>query len=265
LLALTFAVPALLMGCNGDDPKQYSPPVDRLGSELTFEETSGLVSTEAENFTANTAQGSHNWTLTSASGASGGNVMIASPNNGAANNTGYTTTSPRLDYQVTFAQSGTYQVWVRGRDTGTSVGNNDSVHVGLDGVATSTSDRISSFTTTLGWSHVDLERAAQIRLVRGVGEPIRFRRHEPVEEGGDLGRRDRAGELLDDLAVLECLDRRNPLHAETLRELLVGVEVGHDEGDVIAARAGRRVERGAGLAGRPPPDGPKYDHHRHLA
>ena len=73
------------------------------------------------------------------------------------NNTGYTTASPRLNFDVTFSQAGTYQVWVRGRAGGSVAADSDSVHVGLDGVAVASADRISTFTATFGWSRSTLD------------------------------------------------------------------------------------------------------------
>ena len=101
---------------------------------------------EAENFTTNTAQGGKTWTAQTTSSPSGGAALIATPDTGAANNTGYTTTSPRLNFDVTFTQTGTYQVWVRGRAGGSVAADSDSVHVGLDGAAVASADRISTFT-----------------------------------------------------------------------------------------------------------------------
>ena len=52
---------------------------------------------------------------------------------------------------------------------------------------------------------------------RRLGQPVGLGGHELVEERLDLGRRDRAGELGDDLAVAEGLDRGNPADVEALR------------------------------------------------
>ena len=120
------------------------------GTSAGFQQdpATGLVAMEAENFDTNTAQGGHSWTLFPSGTASGGNGMEATPNNGTNNNTGYETSSPRLDYLVNFAQVGTHYVWVRGQGP---VNTDDSLHVGLNGAGQSTSDRISGFSRT-GWS-----------------------------------------------------------------------------------------------------------------
>ena len=67
----------------------------------------------------------------------------------------------------------------------------------------------------------------------------------PVEEALDLRRRQRADELVDDLAVLERLDGRDRLDPEGLREARVGVGVDLDELD-LAVALGRRPSRSPG-------------------
>ena len=125
-----------------------APPAPPANAFLQDSAT-GLISLEGEHFHTNTAQGSHTWTVGPITGASGGEAVEATPNQGTNNNTGYTTASPRLDFAVYFAHTGTHYVWVRG--IGAS-GRDDSVHVGVDGQATASSARISSFGTTWTWS-----------------------------------------------------------------------------------------------------------------
>jgi regulation of enolase protein 1 (concanavalin A-like superfamily) len=125
----------------------------------------GLLVMEAENFQGNVAQGGHTWDATTPSGASG-SARVANPNIGVNNDTGYTTNSPRLDYRVYFAKAGTHQVWVRG--IGAS-GSDDSCHVGLDGAATASSDRISSFFTTWTWSRDTMDGVAATISIAAPG------------------------------------------------------------------------------------------------
>jgi RHS repeat-associated protein len=116
-----------------------------------FEQDSGaqgIVSMEAENFHAHTPQGTKSWEIVYQSGQSGSAALQALPNTGVNNDTGYTTTSPRLDYQINFTKTGTHYVWIRG--IGLS-GNDDSLHAGLDGQALSTADRITEFGTSWLW------------------------------------------------------------------------------------------------------------------
>jgi hypothetical protein len=121
-----------------------------------FLESGGQVTIEAEHFMTNTGRASHNWVVTNNTGASGGQVMSANPNNGANINTGYVTGSPQLDYRVNFLTTGTYQVWVRG--IGPS-GDDDSVHSGIDGTGPASADRLSGFTTALSWRKTTLDGA----------------------------------------------------------------------------------------------------------
>jgi glucose/arabinose dehydrogenase len=125
----------------------------------------GLLVMEAESFHGNVAQGGHTWDAVTPSGASG-SARVANPNSGVNNDTGYTTNSPRLDYRVYFAKAGTHQVWVRGMGAG---GSDDSCHVGLDGAATASSDRLSSFFTTWTWSRDTMDGVAATINVAAPG------------------------------------------------------------------------------------------------
>jgi len=108
----------------------------------------GIVSMEAESFDSKLDQGGHTWSPITPAGSSG-SALLASPNTGVNNDTGYTTNSPRLDYKINFVKTGMHHVWIRGIG---ATGSDDSCHIGLDGAALTTSDRISSFGTTWTWS-----------------------------------------------------------------------------------------------------------------
>jgi len=115
----------------------------------------GIVSMEAENYDYYTQQGTHSWVaVTTPSGYTGSAAMNTTPNNGTNNNTGYTTGSPQLDFEVNFVKTGTHYVWIRGYGPS---GSDDSIHVGLGGSAISTSDRISTFTTSYTWSKATMD------------------------------------------------------------------------------------------------------------
>jgi beta-glucosidase len=158
---------SLLAGCARDDANS----IESVRSELVgdFSESGGQVVMEAEHFTGNTPQGGHSWLLQSDANASGGQAMRTDPDNGAAVDTGYVTGSPRLDYRVSFATTGTYQVWVRGRAGGASAGNSDSVHAGLDGAAIASADRIASFTASFGWSKSTMDGPVATLVVSTTG------------------------------------------------------------------------------------------------
>ena len=123
-----------------------------------FQQTNpdGLVVIEAESFQTNTAQGGHSWTsVTTPAGFSGTAAMSVTPDNGGFQDTGtFVANSPRLDFKVNFIATGTHYVWVRGYGPD---GNSDSVHVGLDGAAVATSDRISGFGAAYSWHKTTMD------------------------------------------------------------------------------------------------------------
>ncbi len=118
-----------------------------------FQESAGQVVIEAEHFDAMIARGGKLWAAESnTAGYSGVGSMTALPNTNVGIDTGYATTSPELQYRVTFATTGTYYIWIRG--AGPSA-NDDSIHAGLDGTAPASADRISgpSWVPGFGWAN----------------------------------------------------------------------------------------------------------------
>jgi lysophospholipase L1-like esterase len=126
----------------------------------------GLVTLEAEAFDAHIQQGGHSWADSFPLNYSGTGALQATPNIGTNNNTGYVTSSPRLDYEINFVKTGVHYVWVRGLGATLS---DDSLHLGLDGAALSTSDRISNFSTILSWSNTQMGGAVVTINVPSVG------------------------------------------------------------------------------------------------
>ncbi len=116
---------------------------------LPFLESGGQVVMEAENFHDYIPRANHTWTPISNGNASGGQLLRAEPNVNLNMNTGYVTGSPELRYEVNFTTTGTYYVWVRGIGP---TQDDDSCHVGIDGTGPGSSDRISSFSSSLSWS-----------------------------------------------------------------------------------------------------------------
>src|SRR5678816_3339092 len=104
---------SLLVACRSGGGEGLATARSQLVGD--FLESGGQVVIEAEHFSANTSQGGHSWLLQSDANASGAQALRSDPDNGATVNTGYVTGSPRLDYRILFATTGTYQVWVRGR------------------------------------------------------------------------------------------------------------------------------------------------------
>lgn len=159
------------MACNGSETCSTCPGDCGACPPQTgpFLESGGMVVMEAESFAAAVAQGGHSWTSDTTGTPSGGQARRATPNNGVARDTNYVTMSPRLDFPVSFTQTGTYQVWVRGRDPGPTVGSNDSVHAGLDGAAVTSADRMNGWTSSFSWRRSTLDGANATLQVTTAG------------------------------------------------------------------------------------------------
>lgn len=123
----------------------------------------GNLVLDAEHFTRRAAAyDGYQWEAVSPSGSVGEGAMEIAE--GAGNNypVDYATDSARLDYDIEFTQAGTYYVWVRGFAVD---GGADTLHVGLDGVAFSTGEKLRM--TTLGswvWSKSQLGTGRKITL-----------------------------------------------------------------------------------------------------
>jgi hypothetical protein len=126
----------------------------------------GVVSIEVENFDASVSQGGHDWVAVYPPGFSGAAAMQAQPDIGTNNDSGYVSTSPRLDFAVNFVHTGIHYVWVRGLGADNGA---DSVHVGLDGKQSATSDRMSSFSPNWTWSNQTKDRAVARVYVATTG------------------------------------------------------------------------------------------------
>lgn len=104
---------------------------------------------DADSF--NSRYGSTGWRVTDAAGDTG-EGSITTSNWWRRLDRHFTKRSPQATYTVNFAQAGTYYVWIRGSapDTGSN-----SVHVGLNGQAISSADRISLDTTdgSFAWTN----------------------------------------------------------------------------------------------------------------
>lgn len=131
-----------------------------------FVESGGLVSIEAEHYSATVSRASHSWSVAADGNASGGSLVTASPNNNTNINTGYTTGSPELDFQVQFTTTGTYYVWLRGSG---ATADDDSAHAGIDGTGPASADRISSFGSSLTWSKSTMDGPVATIVVSSPG------------------------------------------------------------------------------------------------
>lgn len=115
-----------------------------------------LVAIEAEHFHQRHRPGIHNWEPDYQAGFASGAALRALPDNG----TEYIDTNfaPRLDYNVDFDLPGTYYVWIRGYSMDE---NDDSVHLGVDGTAYGSADRITfNARNTWVWSGRSFDNSA---------------------------------------------------------------------------------------------------------
>jgi galactose oxidase len=111
--------------------------------------TNALATAEIESYDHLAIQGGKSWTTVFSNGFAGVRALQALPNTGAATDTNYVTGAPRLDFRINFKHTGTHYVWVRGWG---ATGNDDSCHVGLDGAAVASADRVSGFTNGWTWT-----------------------------------------------------------------------------------------------------------------
>jgi hypothetical protein len=133
--------------------------------------SNGIVSIDAAKCSANLSGRTHKWKKVKPSDHTGSGAMQAIPDSGKIYKLrSDTTDSPRLDYKVNFTQTGTYYVQVRGK--GKFRGR--SLHMGLNGVALATADRIAYFSGN-DWIYsgktLNNKAAATIKIPKG-GEGI---------------------------------------------------------------------------------------------
>lgn len=127
------------------DPFQQDPGAD------------GIVSMEAENFDRNVkGPDGDEWILVGPTGGFTGTAGMQAPNGNGGHDTGYAANSERLDYEINFVKTGTHYVWILAYG---ETGSDDSCHVGLDGVETPLSDRMSGWSASYRWRNERYERA----------------------------------------------------------------------------------------------------------
>jgi len=142
-----------------------SPPVTGAFRQST--EANGIVSIEAEHFHNKTSASGHNWNqVTTPAGFSDAGAMRAEPDNGAEIESGYVSSSPRVDFSVRFVKTGRHYIWVRTYATG---GDDDSCHAGLGGTAPKSAQRISKLPAMRQW--VWTSTAGSYRATVDVSNP----------------------------------------------------------------------------------------------
>lgn len=111
--------------------------------KLFVENKDGQIVIEAEHHHAKTDKDPIKWVaVKEPAGFSGEGAMEAKPNEDVNANDDFVSLSPRMDYKVKFAKAGRYRVWVRGWGRGES---DNSCHVGLNGKAVDSADRVGEF------------------------------------------------------------------------------------------------------------------------
>jgi len=155
---------------NGDAPTAVHERFTQSeqAASNAFLEQGGQVVIEAEHYDGHISRGGKAWVLhTDHAGYLGSGAMVAEPDTGSLINRGYQATSPELQYQVQFTTPGTYYVWVR---AWADDDNDNSVHVGLDGQAVASADRVST-NHYGGWVWFDstMDGAAAMLVVTSAG------------------------------------------------------------------------------------------------
>ena len=126
-----------------------TPAAPPAGPAAFLPDATGLVTFEAENADANISKSGLTWSPTAALPGASGTALEAGPNTGQKFDGDYVANAPRLDFNVNFARTGTYYLWVRGNGP---TDNDDSVHAGLNGQAVSSADRIALGHDGWNWS-----------------------------------------------------------------------------------------------------------------
>ncbi|MEM6391362.1 MAG: endo-1,4-beta-xylanase [Planctomycetota bacterium] len=145
-----------------DGLRDAPAPTIRGGAFQQQNNFNGVVSIEAENYDNVRSAGGDSWVLQS--GGSDGLHMEAGPDNDTFRNTNYVDNSPRLDFRVDFKKTGVHYVWVRGRAGGSGVGSSDSVHVGLNGNAVGSSDRLTGWGPGFGWENRTMDNNSRATI-----------------------------------------------------------------------------------------------------
>jgi phospholipase/lecithinase/hemolysin len=143
-------------------PDPVSNPAPTAGAFLQPSLSGRRVVLEAERFHLNAPAGRHRWVTRTDDTAIGSRAMRAIPNDGIRKEIGQRSRSPRLDYRIRFRRAGEYYVWIRGK---APTAADDSLHVGLDLKAPTTSDRITGFGRGWTWSRATQDGpVARIRI-----------------------------------------------------------------------------------------------------
>lgn len=136
---------------------------------LPFQEFGGSLVIEAEHPYAKLAGIAQDWLFEQAiTGYSGDGYFFADPDSNSTYNdpSQYLVKSPELRYEIQIENTGTYYVWVRAY---AAEGKSDSVHVGLDGLASDTADRMYfKDKSVFSWSNKTMDLDTEGRSLRAT-------------------------------------------------------------------------------------------------
>jgi hypothetical protein len=121
----------------------YLLQLDESDARVLRQDAGGLVSLRRPSARHAT---SHAW-------VDAGGSWVATPNTGAQLDPGL---GPRLDYHVRFRKSGTHYVHARGRG---ATASDNSVHLGLNGRTSSSTERVGSFPAEWRWMSTTMDGA----------------------------------------------------------------------------------------------------------
>ncbi len=113
---------------------------DSTGSYMQSNDSQGLVTMEAENYSTKTDSDNHDWVDVYQPGGQGGPGAVgALPDIGERIKEGYESSSPALHFNVNFTKTGPHYIWLRGY----CEGNDNSAHAGLNGIGSRSSHNIT--------------------------------------------------------------------------------------------------------------------------
>ena len=136
------------------------------------QEADGIVCLEAEDYDTSLPQGGHSWTVISETGAAEGKCLQALPNDGVEKDKKFARydplqDAPKLDYRINFTRKGNYHVWIRAKGNK----SDNAVHVGIDGQAVASSDKIESppSRSNYVWSKATKDKQDAIISISSIG------------------------------------------------------------------------------------------------
>ncbi len=149
MIGFAIAIMAFAAGCR--TKKAAEPAAPEAAKPAAAPAGQAMICIEAEDFKACVKKGDLAWIrVTKPEGFSGKGAMQAMPNDNVLNDEGmFVDDSPRMDYEVDFPKAGTWYVWVRGYG---ETEEDNSCHIGLDGKALDSADKIAEFDPEWTWT-----------------------------------------------------------------------------------------------------------------